>query len=145
MLVYEFMVPAAKVIKVTPDDTIETALDKIIDNHISAVVVMDPSVDTDKVAGIITKTDIAKAYKLQLPLTSRCERIMTKQVKTVSKSLQRDVAAKCFAAHKIHHAIVVGHEGRFEGFISAWDCAKEGSLDHQQALPWNRRMMGRRV
>jgi len=141
MLVYEFMIPAEKVIKVQPSDTIGDALNKMLDHHISAVVV---TTEEEEAIGIITKTDIAKAYNQGLPLTDKAELIMTRQVKTVSKSLQRDKAASVFALNKIHHAIVVDNTGKFVGFISAWDCAKEGSLDHQ-AWPWNRRMMGRRL
>ena len=101
------------------------------------------SVDENKPIGIITKTDIAKAYKQGLPLETPATSIMSQDIKTVSRSLQRDKAASIFAEHKIHHAVVVDNEGIFVGFISAWDCAKEGSLDHH-ALPWSRRMMGAR-
>ena len=140
MLVYEFMIPADKVIKVTSSDTIGDALDKMLEHHISAVVVEE----NDTAVGIITKTDIAKAYKESIPLNEKAEAIMTRQVKTVLHSLQRDVAAKVFSESNIHHAIVVDNDGKFVGLISAWDCAKEGALDHH-AWPWNRRMMGRRI
>lgn len=145
MLVYEFMVPAEKVIKVSPSDTIENALDKLLENHISAIVVVsDDPENNNNVVGLVTKTDIAKAYKQGLPLTETCETIMTTSIKSISKSLQRDQAAKVFACYKIHHAIVVDDEKQFVGLISAWDCAKEGYLDHG-ARPWDRRMMGRPI
>jgi predicted transcriptional regulator len=98
----------------------------------------------NKATGIITKTDIAKAYKQGLSLETPAANIMSEGIITVNRSLQRDKAATVFAEHKIHHAVVVDNQGEFVGFISAWDCAKEGSLDHQ-AWPWNRRMMGRRI
>lgn len=139
MLVYEFMVPADKVIKCDASDTIDSVLDKILDNHISAVVV----VEGDKATGMITKTDIARAYKKGYTLDKTAGSIMSSELKTVNRGMPRDTAAKVFAEHKIHHAIVVDNEGAFVGFISAWDCAKEGFLD-QQAWPWNRRMMGGR-
>ena len=139
MLVYEFMIPAEKVIKCLPSDPIEDVLDKILAHGISAVVVAG---DSNNAIGIITKTDIARAYKQGLSLNEKAETIMSSEVKTVSKSLQRDKAASVFAEHKIHHAIVVDDDGKFVGFISAWDCAKEGALDHN-AWPWSRRMMGR--
>lgn len=139
MLVYEFMVPADKVIKCDASETIESVLDKILDNHISAVVVAEG----EKATGIITKTDIAKAYRKGYPLENTAGSIMSRELKIVKKSLPRDTAASVFADHKIHHAIVVDDEGTFVGFISAWDCAKEGFLD-SQAWPWNRRMMGGR-
>ena len=140
MLVYEFMVPADKVIKCDASATIGCVLDMILDNHISAVVVAEG----DKAIGIITKTDIARAYKEGYPLDKEAGSIMSSELQTVNRGLPRDTAAKVFAEHKIHHAIVVDNEGAFVGFISAWDCAKEGFLD-QQAWPWNRRMMGRRI
>jgi CBS domain-containing protein len=142
MLVYEFMIPADKVITCEASETIENVLDKIIDNRISAVVVAEG----DKAIGIITKTDISKAYKKGYPLEKTAGSIMSRELKTVKKGLPRDTAASVFSEHKIHHAIVVDDEGTFVGFISAWDCAKEGFMD-TQAWPWTRRMMsgGRKV
>lgn len=134
------MIPVEKVIKCEPSDTIGSVVDKLLENHISAIVIADGN----KAAGIITKTDITKCYKKGISLDELAEKIMSTDVKTVSRSLPRDKAAAVFAAHRIHHAVVVDDEGNFVGFISAWDCAREGHLD-DQAWPWNRRTMGRRA
>lgn len=98
MLVYEFMIPAQKVVKVEPDDTIGDALDKLLEFHISAVVVT--ANDGKEAIGIITKTDISKAYKQGLSLDTPAARIMTSNPKCVKKNLQRDKAASVFAEHR---------------------------------------------
>lgn len=66
------MVPKEKVKTCVATDTIESVLDQLLDNKISAVV----CVEGDKAAGIITKTDIAKAYKKQTPLDTKISDIM---------------------------------------------------------------------
>lgn len=66
------MIPKEDVKTCVATDTIESVLDKLLDNKISAVV----CVDGDKAVGIITKTDIAKAYKKQMPLDTKISEIM---------------------------------------------------------------------
>lgn len=133
MLIYECMVPADKVVTVTKSDTLETVCSKLLDNAISAVVV----VDGNKAVGIVTKTDTTRAYKKGLALDTKVEKIMSPEPKNVSKNASHDEASKTFITNKIHHAVVVDDDGTFVGVISAWDVAREGYLD-AKAWPWNR-------
>ena len=72
MRVSGFMIPKDQVKTCVASDTIESVLDAILDNKISAVVCLEES----KPVGIITKTDLAKAYKQQLPLSTKISDIM---------------------------------------------------------------------
>lgn len=128
--VFGFMVSADHVVKCSPDDTVQSVANQILANKISAVIVVNGSTPV----GIITKTDLTKAYVDGVALTDKADSIMTKDLKTVKSDLPRDDAAKIFAKDKIHHAIVVGEHGEFAGLISAWDIAKECVLD-QKAWP----------
>lgn len=133
MLVYECMIPADKVVTCIKSDTLGTVASKLLDNHISAIVVVDGS----KAIGIVTKTDTTRAYKKGLPLDQTVDSIMSVEPKTVNKDAPHDEASKLFVNNKIHHAVVVDTEGNFVGVISAWDVAREGYLD-AKAWPWNR-------
>ena len=133
MLIYEFMAPAEEVVTCQPADSINSVLDKILHNKISSVIV----VDGDKAVGIITKTDLTRAFKKGCLLDAKVESIMTTDLETVNKELPHDAATAIFNEHKIHHAIVVDDDGNFAGVISAWDVAREGYLD-SKAWPWNR-------
>jgi CBS domain-containing protein len=124
------MVSADHVIKCAPDATIRSVADQILTNKISAVVVLSGTAPV----GIITKTDLTKAYVAGASLDDKADSIMSKDLKTVKHDLPRDDAAKVFEQGRIHHAIVVGENGEFAGLISAWDIAKECVLD-QKAWP----------
>mmetsp|Transcript_15258 Transcript_15258/g.34091 ORF Transcript_15258/g.34091 Transcript_15258/m.34091 type:complete len:149 (+) Transcript_15258:294-740(+) len=133
MKVFGFMVSADAVIKCAPDATIRSVADQILTNKISAVVVVSGTAPV----GIITKTDLTKAYVAGASLDDKADSIMSKELKTVKHDLPRDDAAKIFAQGRIHHAIVIGENGEFAGLISAWDIAKECVLD-QKAWPYYR-------
>jgi CBS domain-containing protein len=134
MLVSEFMVPAAAAITCLPTDTIESALNKLAENAISAVVV----VDTKRIpVGIVTKTDMVKAFKDRVSLETHVESIMTTCIKTVRSIAPRDEAAEVFDEFRIHHVIVVDQDLEFAGIISALDIVRETSLDGK-AWPWHR-------
>ena len=133
MRVSGFMIPKDQVKTCVASDTIEFVLDAILDNKISAVVCLEES----KPVGIITKTDLAKAYKQQLPLSTKISDIMVADVKTVFEKQPRDKAARAFETNKIHHAVVVRENGEFSGLISSLDIANECVKD-DRAWPWNR-------
>lgn len=133
MLVYECMIPAASVVTAAKTDNLGSVVDKLLDNHISAVVV----VDGNKAVGIVTKTDITRAYKKGLALDATVDSVMSPNPKSVGKGQPHDEASKVFINNKIHHAVVVDDDGNFVGVISAWDVAREGYLD-AKAWPWNR-------
>lgn len=133
MLVHEFMAPKEECVTCKASDTIETVLDKFLLEKISAVVVLIG----DKPAGIVTKTDVARAYKKGFSIEALAGAIMTTDLYTVTKGLPRDKAAEVLIEEKVHHAIVIDEDEKFAGLISAWDVAKEGYLD-AKAWPWNR-------
>lgn len=134
MLVYEFMAPADKVVTSAPSDTIESCIDKILNERISAVVVVD---DT-KAVGIVTKTDLTRAFQKGISLDKTVDSIMTStNLLTIHKDLPHDAASSIFNKNHVHHAIVVDDNGKLAGVVTAWDCAREGYLDNK-AWPWNR-------
>jgi CBS domain-containing protein len=134
MLVSEFMVPAGAAITCSPTDTIESVLNQLLENSISAVVVVDLSRIP---VGIVTKTDLVQAFKDKIPIDSYVDAVMTTSIKTVKGVASRDEAAGIFDENRIHHVIVVGEELEFAGIISSLDIARETSLDGK-AWPWNR-------
>jgi CBS domain-containing protein len=136
MIVSSFMVPAAKVIKCVETDTIKTALDLLLNNHISALVVMN---NENHPSGIVTKTDLISAYQKGMILDEEVRTIMSTDLKTVCDSQSRDQAARSFAEHHIHHALVMDKDNKFVGFITAWDIANECVKD-DRAWPWTRKV-----
>ena len=134
MLVYEFMQPADQIVTCTSSDTIESVVDKVLEHHISAVIV----VKGETPVGIVTKTDLTRAFKKGYPLDTKVENIMsTAHLLSINKNVPHDAAASIFNSNKVHHAIVVDDDGNLAGVVTAWDVAREGWLDNK-AWPWNR-------
>jgi CBS domain-containing protein len=92
---------------------VRSMLDK---NAISAL----PVVDGEKQpVGIISSTDLAHDLKPAAPISS----VMTDKVYTVPQYDDVSIAARVMRNHKIHH-IVVTHEQRVVGILSAFDLLK---------------------
>jgi predicted transcriptional regulator len=127
------MVPAEKVVTCAPSDTVETAVEKLLGNRVSSIIVLDEKAPV----GIMTKTDLVKAYKDKVAFDAKVETIMTQGLETVDENTPKDVAADVIQSKKIHHVVVVNGKGEFAGIVSSLDIAREGALD-AKAWPWNR-------
>jgi CBS domain-containing protein len=97
MRVSGFMVPADKVVCCDPKNTIKKVMDTMLEKKIGAVVVLKENVPL----GIITKTDIMKAYKDNLTLDHSAEEIMTTNLETCDETMSRDQAARVLERNKV--------------------------------------------
>ena len=147
------MVPASKVVVVAPTDSVRKVMDLMFVNKIGAMVVLDrvaprnlddnnTTSDDAKLPvplGIITKSDIMKAYQNMIKLDDPCEKIMFKgELQTCTPDTSRDRAARVLEATHNHHLIVVDHaHSEFLGLISSWDITSECAKD-DRAWPFLR-------
>ena len=136
-----FMVPAEKVATCSSTDTIQQAMDTMLEKKVGSVVVLVTGAYHVPV-GIVTNTDFVSAYKRGLTLNHAVEEIMSKDLQTCDINLSRDGAAALLERNKTHHAIVVDKNKNFQGLISSWDVASECAKDNK-AFPWNRSPDGR--
>ncbi|CAB9528963.1 CBS [Seminavis robusta] len=131
MKVSEFMIPADKVVRVSPMDTVQTVMDLMLERHIGALIVMDDDEaehgGLPVPLGIITKTDIAKAYKTQIPIDDPCKAMMNQgELITCTPNIDREKAARILKEHHTHHLVVVDEESsHFLGLISSFDITAE--------------------
>ena len=149
MKVSGFMVPAEKVVSVSPTDSVRLVMDLMLDKKIGAVVVIEKDeskgLDVDAETplpmpvGIITKSDVMKGYHNRIGIDDPCEAIMHKgDLATCTPNVSRDRAASMLEKNHFHHLIVTDekHE-RFIGLISSWDITAECARD-DRAWPWPR-------
>lgn len=157
MHVSGFMIPAEKVVAVSPDDTVRAVMDAMLENKIGSVIVIKKEKKKPKdgeekhvetllpmPVGIITKSDILKAYQGRLGVDARYETIMSKDdLATCSPNMTRDQAARILEKTHHHHIIVVDdqHE-HFLGLVSSWDITVECAKD-DRAWPWIRSQDGK--
>jgi CBS domain-containing protein len=150
MKVNGFMIPTDKVITCSEWDPIVSVVDKVVDNHISAVVIVNKKHEP---VGLVTKTDLVRAYKANVSLNQKVAVIMSPTTEENEPPTQqklhwlldtqdRDDAAKYMERNHVHHALVKDKEGKFVGLVSAWDITAEVARD-SRAWPWNRTHDGR--
>jgi CBS domain-containing protein len=104
------------VVTTEPHQSIEHIRQLLDRNKITSV----PDVDSDgKPVGIVSVTDLAYDLKAGSPISS----IMTEKVCVVPKYEDVSIAARVMRNHKIHH-VVVTHEKKVVGILSAFDLLK---------------------
>lgn len=112
--VHELM--TASVVTAEPHHSVEHVRKMLDKNGISAV----PVVNGDQQPiGIVSSTDLAQDLKGGAPISS----IMTDKVYTVPQYDDVSVAARVMRNHRIHR-VVVTHEKRVVGMLSAFDLLK---------------------
>ena len=132
------MRPANEVVAVAPNDSIRQVMDKMLEHRISSVVVMMMS--TSKQAlGIITKSDLMKAYHDRIDIDSCCSEIMTPadKLEVCSPNDSKDQVATILESTHHHHVLVVEDTSQFVGLVSTWDISSEDAKD-SRAWPYLR-------
>jgi CBS domain-containing protein len=148
MRVKGFMTSAEKLITVKPDDTIQKAINLMMEHKVSSVVVLTPAENEEMIIpmGIVTKTDLISAYQQNIsPIHNEVQEIMTKAEDLVHchPNQDRDEAARILERSKNHHALVMEPTtNQFLGIVSSWDITAECARD-DRAWPWNRSEDGR--
>lgn len=109
-------VMAKRVITAQPHHSVAHVRDLLQRNRINAVPVVGPE---HEAVGIVSSADVARRLKDETPI----RRIMTENVTTVPAYNDVSAAARAMRNRKIHH-LVVTHEKKVVGMISAFDLLK---------------------
>jgi CBS domain-containing protein len=104
------------VVTAEPHQSIEHVRSMLERNKISAVPVVDSE---GKPVGIVSQTDLVHDLKPGAPVST----IMTEKVYTVPQYDNVNIAARVMRNHKIHR-VVVTHEQKVVGMLSAFDLLK---------------------
>lgn len=106
----------ASVVTAEPHHSVEHVRKLLENNKISAV----PVVDTGgKPVGIVSLTDLAHDLKPGSPISG----VMTEKVYTIPQYDDTSIAARVMRNHGIHR-VVVTHEQKVVGMLSAFDLLK---------------------
>lgn len=149
MRVAAFMTPATDVHTLTAKDSIQQAMDLMLEHHIGAIVILATDTSARSLPiGIITKTDLIQAYRNEIPSDWPLQEILrpadsacydastTSMTTTCTHTMHRDQAARILEKNHNHHAIVLdSHTNNFAGLISAWDIVSECAKD-DRAVSW---------
>ena len=130
------MVPRSKVISCLPEDTLQTAIDKMLTNSVGSVIVLPEGSATP--VGIVTKTDLIRGWALGLDSKQdTVKAVMGTGFESVLDTSPSGVAAEHFEKTKHRHAFVVDKNSNYVGIVTAFDIALETARDNK-AWPYNR-------
>ena len=107
---------SASVVTAEPHQSVEHVRKMLDNNNISAVPVVDSGGEP---VGIVSRTDLAIDLKAGSPIS----KVMTEKVYVVPKYEDVSIAARIMRNHGIHR-VVVTHEKRVVGVLSAFDLLK---------------------
>lgn len=107
------------VLTVTPETSVETAAEKLIDENIGSLVVVD---DNDQLEGILTSTDFVRIVRDCAPKdNSTVGEHMSQEVVTVTAQDTIQDASDRMITYKIHHLPVVDDDEQVIGILSTRD------------------------
>ncbi|MFP4196391.1 MAG: CBS domain-containing protein [Methanomassiliicoccales archaeon] len=113
--VEEFMTPKREI--VTPDDSVISAVELMVENDKGSVVVVD---DEDKVVGVFTERDLLRRYLMSQSkfLYMGVSEVMSSPPVTISPEDDLSKAFSLMAERDIRHIPVVNDDQEMVGFIS---------------------------
>jgi malate dehydrogenase (oxaloacetate-decarboxylating) len=102
---------------VTPEDSVSSAIELMIENDIGSVVVQDEK--SNKVVGIFTERDILRRFMSSRNrfLTMTIGEVMTSPVVTVRKDTPLSDAVKMMKEHDVGRLPVVTKDGKCVGIL----------------------------
>lgn len=118
-------------ISVRQDNSIDVAIDTMVEKNISGVPVVD---DTGQLVGLITEFDVLQLYERPGSASenrySTCRDFMTKEIRTIQQNASLEVAANIFRAASLRRLLVLDGN-KFVGILSRRDvvrCIRDGRL-----------------
>ena len=131
MKVANFMVPRNKVVTCGPDDSLETAIQLMLEHVVGSVIVMPTGLD-QKPVGIVTKTDLIRGWSNGLDAKKdTVQAVMGTKYETVLDTSPVGLAAEHFEKTKHRHAFVIDANDNFVGIVTSYDIAVETARDNR--------------
>ncbi len=102
---------------VSPDDSVQSAIELMVENDQGSVIVLD---EKDKVIGIFTERDVLRHYLVNQPtfLYLKVSEVMSSPVVTVSVDTKVSEALNLMNKKNVRRLPVVDKAGKMVGFVS---------------------------
>ena len=102
--------------------SVKEAIERLFKRHVGAIVITD---DKKKCVGIFTERDVIRVVAQNISLNTPLEKVMTKNVVTVSEDATFAESRRIIISHGVRHLPVVNSEGRLAGLVVVRDFLDE--------------------
>jgi len=102
--------------------SVKEAIERLFKRHVGAIVITD---DKKKCVGIFTERDVIRVVAQNTSLNTPLEKVMTKNVVTVSEDATFAESRRIIISHGVRHLPVVNSEGRLAGLVVVRDFLDE--------------------
>ena len=125
-LVKDYMIRKREI--VSPDDSVQSAIELMVDHDQGSVIVVSPD---DKVIGIFTERDVLRRYLTSQDkfLHLKVSEVMSSPVTTVSVDTTVAEALALMNRKNVRRLPVVDGDGRMIGFVSWMEMFKNLPID----------------
>jgi CBS domain-containing protein len=125
-LVKDYMIRKREI--VSPDDSVQSAIELMVDHDQGSVIVVSPD---DKVIGIFTERDVLRRYLTSQDkfLHLKVSEVMSSPVTTVSVDTTIAEALALMNRKNVRRLPVVDGDGRMIGFVSWMEMFKNLPID----------------
>lgn len=125
-LVKDYMIRKREI--VSPDDSVQSAIELMVDHDQGSVIVVSPD---DKVIGIFTERDVLRRYLTSQDkfLHLKVSEVMSSPVTTVSVDTTIAEALALMNQKNVRRLPVVDGDGRMIGFVSWMEMFKNLPID----------------
>jgi CBS domain-containing protein len=110
------------VVTTKPNIPVKKAIEMLFKRHVGAIVVTN---DQKKCVGIFTERDAIRVVAQNITLNTPLEKVMTKNVVTVSEDATFAECRRILNSRGIRHLPVVDSEGRLAGLVAVRDFLHE--------------------
>jgi CBS domain-containing protein len=102
-------------VRAKKDSTIKEVVTVMFEKHVGSIVITDAE---NKITGIFTERDLIRVNAQDTPLDTPIEKVMTKNVYTISKDATFRDARHIILDRRIRHLPVTNSDGKVVGLVS---------------------------
>jgi CBS domain-containing protein len=118
------------IISVTPEDNVKDAAQKMIENNIRRV----PVVEDGELVGLVTASDLVKKALWKMDLSDPAEKYMLKNIPTTWERTPLTVAFEIMRYYNLKVLLALNKDGKLSGILTETDFLDESEIVSEQTV-----------
>jgi CBS domain-containing protein len=124
------LIMTREIISVGPEDNVNEAAQKMIENNIRRV----PVVDDGELVGLVTASDLVKKALWKMDLSDPAEKYMLKDIPTTWERTPLNVAFEIMRYYNLKVLLALNKDGKLSGILTETDFLNESEIVSEQTV-----------